>query len=440
MADSHTTNYNWTLPEVGGSPDTWGGKLNQNWKDVDGKVHDIEQTQNSHGGQIDKAVQYRGKLNASADPLPNNPDKGDLYEITHAGTWFGKGPGGSDLIAHRGDSLLNDGADWQMLRTGDLKSGAYTEVQATPTSSSGLMEAGAFGLGSPITLTSSDDLDNVHQPGFYQWSGDNIPKHVPNDLKQGGMLVYRMDTDLDRAQDVFSNSSRAFRVAPSTGGDYGPWKYYWHTGNLPGNADLDNTAGYITSIHPTMTTSATFKANSNSVDASGSIVNALDLEPGDVVQISGASKSANNKVFTVEDTLHQSVIYCNQVHADVDGPLHMADESTNNITFKRIAKWHSAAPGVGQAWVSTKSIRPIGTAATNNTGRAIIAQYMGSSPGGDYHMFFDIRVDGVRLTGSDSYPDSASARVSCNVTVPAGSDWKVESGSNVSMDEVWELR
>jgi hypothetical protein len=35
MADSSTPNYNFVLPEVGGSDDSWGTKLNANWTDVD---------------------------------------------------------------------------------------------------------------------------------------------------------------------------------------------------------------------------------------------------------------------------------------------------------------------------------------------------------------------------------------------------------------------
>jgi len=38
MSDSLTINYSWTMPEVGGSPDTWGTKLNATITAIDAQV------------------------------------------------------------------------------------------------------------------------------------------------------------------------------------------------------------------------------------------------------------------------------------------------------------------------------------------------------------------------------------------------------------------
>lgn len=41
MADTTTTYYGFTKPEVGASTDSWGQKLNQNWDDVDLDINNI---------------------------------------------------------------------------------------------------------------------------------------------------------------------------------------------------------------------------------------------------------------------------------------------------------------------------------------------------------------------------------------------------------------
>ena len=44
MADSNTTNYAFTLPEVGASDDTWGTKLNANWSSLDTDLKTVSDT------------------------------------------------------------------------------------------------------------------------------------------------------------------------------------------------------------------------------------------------------------------------------------------------------------------------------------------------------------------------------------------------------------
>lgn len=42
MADTTTTHYGFTKPEVGASEDTWGTKLNQNWDDLDSDLNALQ--------------------------------------------------------------------------------------------------------------------------------------------------------------------------------------------------------------------------------------------------------------------------------------------------------------------------------------------------------------------------------------------------------------
>jgi hypothetical protein len=47
MADTFTPHYNFTLPSVGGDPNTWGNLLNANWSSVDSDLYAVSQVANA---------------------------------------------------------------------------------------------------------------------------------------------------------------------------------------------------------------------------------------------------------------------------------------------------------------------------------------------------------------------------------------------------------
>jgi len=78
MPDTNTTNYGFLKPEVGGSTDTWGEKLNDNFEDIDGIL--IECFKND-GGDIanNKSPQlnmggYKFALEGTLPATPTTPD------------------------------------------------------------------------------------------------------------------------------------------------------------------------------------------------------------------------------------------------------------------------------------------------------------------------------------------------------------------------------
>lgn len=66
MADGSTPR-GYTLPEVGGSVDTWGSKLNQNWTDVDGDVTDNETAASAAQTDATQALSDAAAAQATAD-------------------------------------------------------------------------------------------------------------------------------------------------------------------------------------------------------------------------------------------------------------------------------------------------------------------------------------------------------------------------------------
>jgi len=67
MADTTTTNYGFTKPEVGASQDSWGTKLNGNWDDVDADLKDLEDTKAEKATTISAGTGLTGGGDLSAN-------------------------------------------------------------------------------------------------------------------------------------------------------------------------------------------------------------------------------------------------------------------------------------------------------------------------------------------------------------------------------------
>ena len=81
MADTFTVNYSFTQPEVGASQDTWGGKLNDNWADVDALIKALNDTNLIAGAGLTGG----GDLSATSRTFALTGQALALHEFTGSG-------------------------------------------------------------------------------------------------------------------------------------------------------------------------------------------------------------------------------------------------------------------------------------------------------------------------------------------------------------------
>lgn len=72
------------------------------------------------------------------------------------------------------------------------------------------------------------------------------------------------------------------------------------------------------------------------------------VELGDVLQVTGTV--SNNRLYTVDVIIDANTVVVNEAHKNGAGTLSLNNETVTS-TVKLVVKWHSAAYGLGQAWV-----------------------------------------------------------------------------------------
>lgn len=103
----------------------------------------------------------------------------------------------------------------------------------TDTTPGRVLTVGSLGLGNPILLTSSDDLDDIKSPGIYRHSQGNAPANTP--IPEAGIVTvfkgepgnFVVQAWLDRG------GRRSFQRAfnPNTV-EWSNWVEFYHTGNI----------------------------------------------------------------------------------------------------------------------------------------------------------------------------------------------------------------
>lgn len=203
---------------------------------------------------------YMGDWDASAGTFPPNPNTGQLYRISVAGTISG-------YALQANDAIYYDGSTWQAFyASGDAakleghpasyfwntantrvdqgiiskSSGAGAGTAATKDVQTGpldntngrVLATGAFGLGQGIILTSSDNLNAVTAPGFYRWS-NSVPVNSPSGLGFCSMLVLSWGDGANQLVET-SDNTVIYRSKKNSQSPWSSWREVLLAGdNIP---------------------------------------------------------------------------------------------------------------------------------------------------------------------------------------------------------------
>jgi hypothetical protein len=134
MADTSTSNYTWTKPEIGGSTDTWGTKWNANLDGIDTTVKAVSNVANAAQATANAALpagsytaaDVKSKL-LTVDGAGSGIDA-DLLDGNEAAAFFTYAANASNLSS---GTLSNSRLNGNIVRHG----GSYTSAVITVSSS-----------------------------------------------------------------------------------------------------------------------------------------------------------------------------------------------------------------------------------------------------------------------------------------------------------------
>lgn len=151
-----------------------------------------------------------------------------------------------------------DKIDAMVVRQSDLGTAATRDVTTskTDTTEGRLLKVGDFGVGEPIILTSSDDLNDIMSPGIYSHSLGNAPANTP--VVYAGMLTVFIGDPSNFVVQVWrrrEGQAREFqRTFDPNSGVWTDWVEFYNTGNLPRPLGVGQTWQDVTSSRAAFTT------------------------------------------------------------------------------------------------------------------------------------------------------------------------------------------
>lgn len=245
MPDTTTPNYNFVQPEIGGSKDTWGDKLNDNWEAVDTALNGIQTELSSEATNIDNLQSLIADLRSGLAEFTALLIKGNAPILRMEDL---DGP-----VNARNMFIRNDGGDLQFVATTDAGAGlgdsirfernpnGFTSVDISDNGVvnarlSGQSNGTSFFNGAKVAVGATTGPGNLYAEGdvyfareatagSYPWQSDNLRLRDTRGLDAGvgGSICFEGQY----------NSSNAYAA------------YGWIKGYKLNNVDGDANGGLI---------------------------------------------------------------------------------------------------------------------------------------------------------------------------------------------------